>query len=223
MIGLQVKELHPAYDQLQAVYGDTSLMPIYGAGRINNPQFMFVFMNPTGRNISAQPTWRGIRAPWIGTKNVWGMFEKLGIVPTDLWKETQLRKREEWTADLAQALYLALANSSVFVTNLAKCTQLDARHLSDAVFHEYRKQFIRELEIVQPRYVITFGNQVSSVLLRKNVSVSSYPGALSEILTLDAGGSFDVYPTFYPVGQGRRNMPLAISRIQCLQNRAQFG
>ena len=76
---MQIKSLHKKIDLLQLLYGDSSLQAIYGAGCINKPKIMFIFMNPTARNITADKNWRGLRAPWLGTKNVWGIFYKLGF------------------------------------------------------------------------------------------------------------------------------------------------
>jgi hypothetical protein len=54
---------------------------------------------------------------------------------------------------------------------------------------------------------------VSSILLWKNIKVSDYVGDKYETLIIGKK-KYKVYPTFYPVGQGTRNMPLAIERIK---------
>ena len=81
----QVTQLHKEYDKLQLKYGDPTLSCIYGAGCIENPDIMFIFMNPTGRNISSIPSWEGLRAPWIGTKQVWDIFENLGLLQSHIY------------------------------------------------------------------------------------------------------------------------------------------
>jgi len=43
--------------------------------------------------------------------------------------------------------------------------------------------------------------------------VSEYTKNDHELLTVK-NDSYNVYPTFYPVGQGMKNMPKAIQRIQ---------
>src|SRR3989338_941301 len=65
---MQVTKLHAEIDRLQLQYGATGLSAIYGAGCIKNPEVMLIFMNPTGKNISADTAWRGVRAPWSGTR-----------------------------------------------------------------------------------------------------------------------------------------------------------
>ena len=205
----QVTQLHKEYDKLQLKYGDPTLSSIYGAGCIENPDIMFVFMNPTGRNISSIPSWEGLRAPWIGTKQVWDIFENLGLLRSEIYLKIKSIKPEEWDYDVANEVYKDIQDHSVFITNLGKCTQADARPLNNSVFKDYINLMYKEIEIVNPKKIVTFGNQVSSILLDKNISVSNYPDIEKEDLN-----GYQIFPTYYPVGQGRRNMILAIGRIK---------
>lgn len=211
----QLTMLHREFDELQLKYGEPTLNSIYGAGLTTSPKYCFVFMNPTGRNVSAVKSWTGLRAPWIGTKQVWDLFYKLNLLSVESYNQIRQLKAHEWTPQFSLDLYNELANHSVYVTNLAKCTQVDARPLSDSVFKQYLNLFLKELEIIKPQKVITFGNQVSSIVLGKQISVSSYIKDLKEIL-IDGKNEYAVYPTYYPVGQGRRNLPLSIARIRML-------
>jgi len=205
----QVIQLHSKYDKLQLKYGDPTLSSIYGAGCINNPDIMFIFMNPTGRNISSVPSWKGLRAPWIGTKQVWDIFENLGLLRSEIYLKIKSIKPEEWDYDFAEEVYNDIQKHSVFITNLAKCTQIDARPLNNSIFKDYLNLMYKEIEIVNPKKIVTFGNQVSSILLGKNISVSNYIDNEKEMLN-----GYEIYPTYYPVGQGRRNISLAIDRIR---------
>jgi uracil-DNA glycosylase len=212
---MRMQRLQKEYDRLQLIHGEQSLNSIYGAGCSNHPKAMLVFMNPTGRNISSLPEWPGIRAPWLGTRNIWPMFHDLGLLPKNYMGTIQRLKAEEWTAEFASELYEELAKRKIFVTNLAKCTQADARPLPDKVYLEYLDLMFEEISAIRPKNIITFGNQVSSILLSKRVSVSSYTDTQKDALDIGKH-SYDVYPVFYPVGQGRRNMPLAIKRIRAI-------
>jgi len=209
----QVIQLHKEYDKLQTKYGDPTLSSIYGAGCINNPEIMFIFMNPTGRNISSTSSWKGLRAPWIGTKQVWDIFENLGLLQSKIYLKIKSIKSEEWDYDFANEVYTDIQNHSVFITNLGKCTQADARPLSNSVFKEYLNLMYKEIEIVNPKKIVTFGNQVSSILLNKTISVSNYVDDQKEMLN-----GYKIYPTYYPVGQGRRNISLAVKRIKIILN-----
>ena len=73
---------------------------------------------------------------------------------------------------------------------------------------------LREILLINPKKIITFGNQVSSILLGKPVKVGNYDKKSSGELLRINDKKFFVYPTYYPVGQGIRNMNLAISRIE---------
>lgn len=123
---MQLEILHKKFNSLQLLYGDRSLKPIYGAGCLKNPKVMFIFMNPTAKNISAHKSWKGLRAPWLGTKNVWNIFHELKLLSGASFKKIQKMGPGEWTIDFASSIYSELKNKKVFITNLAKCTQLDA-------------------------------------------------------------------------------------------------
>jgi len=172
-------------------------------------------MNPTAQNISTAPSWRGLRAPWIGTKNVWHFFHILGLLPHEILREIQDRGLDGWTPRFATEVYEALAARGAYVTNLAKCTQRDARPLKNSVFRAYRDILFREISMARPQHIITLGNQVSSVVLGRSVSVSDFKGISGETLRI-GNTPFFVFPTYYPVGQGRRNLPRSIERISAI-------
>ena len=139
-------------------------------------------------------------------------------------------KSDEWTEKFAEQLYQEIAQKKVYITNLAKCTQADARPLKDKVFKDYLAYTLEELAILQPKHIITFGNQVSSILLGKPIKVSDYKNKEHELLDMyskpsnipsfhlstSPSSQHKVYPVFYPVGQGMRNMPKAIERIKSI-------
>ncbi len=208
MTMLQLTQLHKEYDKLQKKYGDPTLSSIYGAGCINKPEIMFIFMNPTGKNNASLPSWSGLRAPWIGTKQVWEIFNKLNLLDESIYQSIKRFKPANWDVDFASKVYESIGNHNIFITNLAKCTQIDARPLNNSVFKEYLDLIYKEIDFIKPQRIVTFGNQVSSVFLGKNVSVSNYKNIEKEVFR-----GYDIYPTYYPVGQGRRNMPLAIDRL----------
>ncbi|MFA6428399.1 MAG: uracil-DNA glycosylase family protein [Candidatus Buchananbacteria bacterium] len=212
---LQLEHLKPEVDKLQKHYGSTKHYAIYGAGCLKNPQNLFLFMNPTAKNYSAVFSWQGLRAPWIGTKNIWKMFFALGFLEKDIFDSTQNNNRAAWNEKFVNVLYSSLSKKSIYITNLAKCTQIDARALKNEVFRNYLRNTLEEIYLINPDHIISFGNQVSSILLNKNIKVSEYQETNSEILTIK-DKKFKVYPVYYPVGQGMRNMPKAIKRIKAI-------
>jgi len=215
---LQITDLFAELSDLQTIYGSSHYEAVFGAGQISNPTTCLMFMNPTARNISSHKTWSGIRAPWIGTKQVWSMLYNLGLFKNrSLLSQIKKMQSAEWTTEFAENLYRELAEESIYITNIAKCTQDDARALPNTVYKAYLSVTRRELKILKPRYVFCFGNQVSSVLLGKSISVSRYTTNEYEKLELDTD-TINIYPTYYPVGQGMRNMPKAVDRITKVLN-----
>ncbi|MEI6775030.1 MAG: uracil-DNA glycosylase family protein [bacterium] len=114
-------------------------------------------------------------------------------------------------------IYQEIASNGVYISNLAKCTQTDARPLKDHVFKEYLDLIYEEIDRIKPQHIVSFGNQVSSILLNKKITVSTYVQSDHELLHIKKH-TYTVYPTFYPVGQGMRNLPKAIARIQDIIN-----
>lgn len=177
-----------------------------------NPDICFVFMNPTGRNIASSKEWRGIKAPWIGTKNIWDLFLETDLLDSNIYEKIKLIKGREWTEEFAEEVYSNVKKHKYFITNLAKCTQIDARPLPDSVYKEYLELFKLELSIVKPKNIVLFGNQVSSIVLDEKISVSQVRKKcfLKEV----NGKEYKFYSVFYPVGNGRFNIDKSIEDIK---------
>lgn len=211
-MNLYIRKIQKNFKHFQKIYGDKMLDPIYGCGEISSPKICFVFMNPTGRNVSANKDWKGIKAPWIGTKNVWNMLYKLGFLEEEMIYKINSKKPEEWNPVFAKQVYSKIKDNSLYITNLAKATQADARPLKNEVFNKYLSLFREEIKIIKPKIIITFGNQVSSIVIKRNIKVSDYRKKFEEA-NID-GKIFKVFPIYYPVGQGTRNIEKAKEDIK---------
>ena len=209
---MTLEELNKEYDILQNQYGAKELDSIYNGGCQKNPNICFVFMNPTGRNIASLKSWKGPKSPWIGTKNIWNLFFELNVIDKDIYDEIRCKKGSEWTEDFAKLVYENVKKHKVFITNLGKCTQVDARVLPNSVYSQYLDLLCKEIEIINPKTIITLGNQVSSIVLNKNISVSQVRKQLfeKEINTK----KFNCYSVYYPVGNGFFNIDKAIEDIK---------
>ena len=170
---MKLEDLKQEYDKLQLKYGAKELDSIYNGGCTNNPDICFVFMNPTGRNIASSKSWKGLKSPWIGTKNIWDLFYALDLLDKDIYNTIKTIKGTEWTEEFASKVYEDVKKHKYFITNLGKCTQIDARSLPDKVYKEYLHLLEKEIEIVNPKVIVLFGNQVSSIVLNKKISVST--------------------------------------------------
>ena len=181
---MNLDNIKKEYKKMQKIYGDPSLEPIYFGGCCNNPDICFVFMNPTARNIAADKSWQGPRSPWIGTKNIWDLFMAIKIIDEDLYQE---------------------------ITNLGKCTQLDARPLPDKIFKEYLTLIEKEIELVNPKVIILFGNQVSSIFLKEKISVST--SRKKKYIKEINNKKYTCFSVYYPIGNGRFNIDKSIEDI----------
>lgn len=74
----------------------------------------------------------------------------------------------------------------------------------------------KEIEIVNPKIIVLFGNQVSTNFLGKAVSVSKCRKEKFEKII--NGKSYDCFSIFYPVGNGRCNIGKAIEDISWVEN-----
>lgn len=209
---MKIEDLRKDYDKLQVKYGAKELDSIYNGGCEENPDICFVFMNPTGRNIASLKSWKGRKSPWLGTKNIWKLFYNVGLLSEKTFNEINNRKPKDWDYDFCDYVYSEIENNKVFITNLGKCTQIDARPLSDEVLNKYLDLLFKEIDIINPKVIITFGNQVSSIVLNKKISVSENR-KISHELEINKK-IYMVYPVYYPVGNGIFNIDKSIEDIK---------
>lgn len=99
---------------------------------------------------------------------------------------------------------------------MGKCTQIDARPLPDEVYKKYLKLFKKEIEIVNPKVIILFGNQVSSIVLDRKISVSE---CRKQPFTLKLNDKeYKCYAVYYPIGNGIFNIDKSIEDIKWIIN-----
>lgn len=209
---MSLDDLKVKYNNMQNKYGDKSLDPIYFGGCKDSPRICFVFMNPTSRNIASSKSWKGLKAPWIGTKNIWDLFYSLSLIDKNTYDEIKSRRSSEWNPLFAENVYDDVTKHKVFITNLGKCTQIDARVLPDSVFIKYLSYLEKEIEIINPKVIILFGNQVSSIFLKEKISVST--ARKKEFIKKIKGKEYRCYSVYYPVGNGRFNIDKSIEDIK---------
>lgn len=208
---MTLDDLRVEYDRLQLKYGANELDSIYNGGCSNNPDICFVFMNPTGRNIASSKSWKGIKSPWIGTKNIWDLFYEIDLLDKKIYNKIKTIKGADWTEKFAKEVYDNVEKHKYFITNLGKCTQVDARPLPDSVYKEYLHLLLKEIEIINPKVIVLFGNQVSSIVLDEKISVSQ---CRKKAFEKDINGKkYRFYSVFYPVGNGRFNIDKSIEDI----------
>ena len=213
---MNISDLNIEYDKLQKRYGAKELNSIYNGGCTDNPDICFVFMNPTGRNIASDKNWNGPRSPWIGTKNIWTLFHKINLIDEDIYEEIRSKKGPEWTPEFAEKVYENITKHKVFITNLGKCTQIDARPLPDSVYLKYLKYLEKEIELINPKVIVLFGNQVSSIVLKEKISVST--SRKKEYIKKINKKEYKCYPVYYPIGNGIFNIDKSIEDINWIKD-----
>lgn len=212
---MKLAELTKEYDKLQLKYGAKELNSIYNGGCIDHPDICFVFMNPTGRNIASTKSWQCIRAPWIGTKNIWDLFFALDLLDIEIYHHIKEIKGREWTEEFAKLVYDAVEKHKYFITNLGKCTQVDARELPDSVYEAYLDLLEEEINIINPKVIVLFGNQVSSIVLGEKINVSMVRKKM--FIKNIKGKAYKCFSVFYPVGNGRFNINKSIEDIKWIK------
>ena len=208
----KIEDLKIEYDKLQKKYGAKELDSIYNGGCEDNPDICFVFMNPTGRNIASDKSWKGRKSPWLGTKNIWKLFNKVDLLSDDTYNKILEKKPKDWDYGFCDYVYAEIEKNKIFITNLGKCTQIDARPLSDDVLKQYLDLLFEEIDIIKPKVIVTFGNQVSSIILNEKISVSENR-KISHNLKIKED-TYKVFPVYYPVGNGIFNIDKSIEDIK---------
>lgn len=208
---MKLQSLNKEYDKLQKIYGDPTLHSIYNGGCEENPDICFVFMNPTGRNIASNPDWKGPHHPWLGTKQIWDLFDAVNLIDKEIYQEIKAKKPTDWTPEFCTKVYQNIKEHKVFITNLGKCTQIDARPLTNNYFLDYLPLLEKEIKIIKPKIIILFGNQVSSIFLNQKISVSQTRKQYFEKKL--SKETYKCFPIFYPVGNGRFNIDKSIEDI----------
>jgi DNA polymerase len=122
------------------------------------------------------------------------------------------KKANEWDEKFADNVYDNVTAHKYFITNLGKCTQIDARPLPDSIYLEYLELTLREINIIKPKVIVTFGNQVSSIILGSKVNVSKCRKQCFKKVFSES--EIKIYPVFYPVGNGMRNIDKTIDDLK---------
>ena len=137
MKDIQLTKLFAAYDKLQDIHWDKTLRSVYGAGQLNRPTLFLLFMNPTWRNVSCIPWWKWIHAPRLWTKNIRKLLAAIWSISKTTFEHIQKMRPNNRTEQFSLEVYKEIADNNTYISNLAKCTQTDARPLPDGIFKEY--------------------------------------------------------------------------------------
>lgn len=215
------KNLNELWDYVYALnksyYPDHNLMPIVGNGKCEKPRFMFVFINPTIRNISSDQNWQGPRFPFIGTKNIWRILHRAGLFNDKLINE--INNNPYWSLEFTNQVLNLLKDKSFYFTNIVKWTGNDAALPDSKKVELFLPILKREIEIVQPKYIITFGIIPFERLTKQKIKLNEY---YSKVIKNNKLYFYEVkinsfktkiIPCYFPVGRGHPKEAIEILKL----------
>lgn len=211
----EVRELNRTH------FPEHRLAPILGGGRKINPRIVFVFINPTARNISSDPNWPGPRYPFIGTKQVWRVFHRAGLLEDSLI--SRIEESAVWPVALAKEVEASLQRRGFYLTNLVKWTGPDGSLPDRKKIDLFLPLLVREIEILSPQYIVTFGSLPYRCLTGKAITLGDYyhramgEGIVPEEVLIGSVRT-GIVPCYFPVGRGNPRRAVEILKLVNLLN-----
>lgn len=198
-------------------FPENDLMPVLGNGKNSQPKVMFVFINPTAKNISSNKNWRGPRFPFIGTKQIWRVFHQAGLFDDELMNK--INNSGYWSLEFTDKVLDFLKGSSFYFTNIVKRTGKDATLPNSEKIKLFLPILEREIGIVQPEYIVTFGLIPFENMAKQKIKLNDYYSKTIKDKKLDfyevEFGDFKtkVIPCYFPVGRGKPKKAIEILRL----------
>lgn len=213
-----LEELWDVVDELnQKHFPENSLKPILGNGKTFRPKVMFVFINPTHANISSDQNWQGPRFPFIGTKSVWRIFHKAGMFDDELIEK--INNSKSWSLELTNQVLNFLKSKSFYFTNIVKWTGSNATLPNSEKIKLFLPILEREIEIVQPQYIVTFGLIPFENTTNQKIKLKDYYSEIMKnqklrFFEMDYSGfKTKIIPCYFPVGRGDPKKAVEILKL----------
>ena len=207
-----MQKLYEQIDECKFCKADGNLLQhIYGFGTLN-PNLMLILVNPTYRNISSDPEYRGTRFPFIGVRQFWKVLSDGGLIDKRVAYKLPLRKN--WSEEHTEQIKKGLIRNKLFLTNVVKCCYDHSAYPSNRVIKDQTKILVEEIRIVNPKKIVAFGGLVYKILTGKNIKLAEHwnkqkIGNDSEIIS---GLKISVIPCYFPIGRGNPKKAAEIMR-----------
>lgn len=187
------------------------LQHIHGFG-VLNAKLMLVLVNPTYRNLSSDPEYKGVRFPFIGVRQFWKVLADGGLINKKVAYNLPLRK--DWQKKQTELIKNELIRHKFFLTNIVKCCYSHSAYPDKRVIAEQLKLLADEINIVRPKKIIAFGGLVFKTLTGKSIKLSEYwkkrgTGKSREVIS---GLKVLTEPCYFPIGRGNPNKSAEILR-----------
>ncbi|OGY58498.1 MAG: hypothetical protein A3H06_02135 [Candidatus Colwellbacteria bacterium RIFCSPLOWO2_12_FULL_44_13] len=199
---MKLEELYQTFDACPlCVKEHNKLQHILGVGKTKNPNWMFVLINPTYRNISSAPNYKGPRFPFIGVKDFWNVLYRAQLISEDLIERIN---NKDWGDTTKEKVRSEFMKKSIYLTNLVKCSANHSDYPSRERIDEQLKLFKKELRIVNPKKIVSFGllpfEELTGVKIKlkdywKNTNLQSFSVTVSD-------KTYPIIPCYFPVGRG---------------------
>ncbi len=174
------------------------LQHVHSGGQAKNPRFALVFINPTYQNISTKTQWCGIRFPFIGTRPVWRVLVKSGLLPEKTLQLTEGKWNEETAVQVEQIL----CENGIYITNVVKCTAAHGNAPSQEAINAQLPRLYRELSIVKPELIIAMGLIPFKALTSETVKLSDFSKQFKTKPKFFHSPVGKTVPCWFPVGRG---------------------
>lgn len=199
-------------------FWDNGLEPIIWWGQTVKPKYMFVFINPTKRNLWTDPSWTGPRYPRIGYTSLWEFFHEANLINTQRLEAIK-NHTSLWTPQFTAEFYSYLSKQSYYLTNVVKRAWHDATLPSSHMIKAYIPLLLQEIEIIQPEHIILFWKIPMSVFLPWSLALKECYTHFKETWSIwsQAHKKYTLIPCYFPVWLWRRNKPMAIEILRHLQ------
>ena len=106
---------------------------------------------------------------------------------------------------------ICLKLEEIYFLEAIKCYPKEIKYLTKCN-ENCKIHLMRQLEIINPKVIILFGNQVSSIVLNEKIYVSKC--RKKEFIKEINNKKYKCYSVFYPVGNGRFNIDKSIEDIK---------
>lgn len=87
---------------------------------------------------------------------------------------------------------LQISRDDVYITNLLKCHPLTSQEVHETAFHTCKAYLFKEIELVQPKVVVTLGEKAYHYLTNDTTKLKEIRGTLLE------ESNYVIIPTYHP-------------------------
>lgn len=192
------------------------LKHILGGGKFIKPKFLFLFINPTHLNLSSHQTYKGKRRfPFIGVRYFWKLMSEAGFISNELIEHIY---KTGWLTEYEDSVERELVDNNIYITNLVKCTQSNPDNPNKDIISQDLELLMQEIELVNPKFVITFGKLPTEILANTTIKLADYYNNLKQqkYKPIKSINNFSVLPCYFPIGRG--NPSKAIEILKYIKN-----